>query len=126
MRKLVVVVALLGVLAHAAALARHNGRMLGLWLEHQDLVAALLVICHGGGGSTTADLAKLDLPAAPSDHASDCPLCMGLAVAAILPAPFAIPTPRVVHSERIAHVAEFITPRLRAAWPPTRGPPVRA
>lgn len=127
MRKTVAVIALLGVLVHAAALARHHGKMLGMWLEHQDLVAAMLVICHGGGGVGKTDAANLDLPAPPSDQTADCPLCMGaVATAAVLVAPFDFVAPVASGSERIAQVSVIITPRLRAAWPPTRGPPTMA
>lgn len=120
------VVALIGVLLHAGALARHNGIMLGAALQGNALAADLGVICHGGG-ATTAPAADLLPPPQPSDPQSTCPVCLGLAPAVALtgtgaivvagPAPAAIPV-------TAGHAS--VSQPSHAVCPPARGPPAFA
>lgn len=125
LRRLISLVAMLGVLLHAGLIVRHSTIMLSAKLLHNDLVSALGVICHSDG--TIKEVPASELPAvpAPSDTQSDCPICMGMiAAAAVLPSTTAMRHPADRASERVAVVGEAIAPRLAATWPPPRGPPI--
>ena len=122
-RRWIGVLALLGVLVHAAAVARHNVVSLARGLADRavaaesgaaaDLVAAGITdiaICHG---------------AAPADapKTQDCPLCCGLASVAVLaPSLHTLPVitsdaaPSARPEDRRATVRRF-------ARPQARGPP---
>jgi hypothetical protein len=122
-RRLTVLVALLGVLLHAAIVVRHNGMMLSAHLQRADLLSALSVICFGSG-EQHANVSLPDVPA-PSGSQSDCPICSGLVSAVVaVPQQFVIEARAYAVSQRIAHVAEVIAPTLRSVWPPSRAPPV--
>lgn len=134
LRLWVSVVALLGVLLHAAAIPRHNAVMLAGAIEAADKQAALGAVgeapaamsgllCTAGGGPETG---SGKAPGAPGGS-NPCPICMGLSQAhAILAAcdpaiaaPFAI---------RIAHlpVRDVGIAQRRLYRPPVRGPPCAA
>jgi hypothetical protein len=124
LRRLISLVAVFGVLLHAGLVVRHNAFKLSATLQHQELVEALGVICHGNGG--TAQLAASDVPHVPqpSDSQSDCPICSGMVSAAALPPAMNFAT--LAHdskSVRLAVVGREIALRLVAVCPPSRGPP---
>ena len=127
-RRVFSVIALLSVLLHAGAVARHNVAMLGALLQYDELVAGFAQICHGGVESPSG-LPDTDLPfiPKPTDSKSTCPVCSGLvsAFALVGPEPIRLafaPLPTPVYSGT-AHVPA----RIRyAVAPPARGPPARA
>jgi hypothetical protein len=113
-RRVVSGLVVLGVLLHAAALARHNGTM---------LIVDLMAICHPSGNGTIDKASLPDVPV-PTDAQHNCPVCSGLTLAVVLVPPDLTP-----------HFVAFDTPRPRpaivaarpllplAVLPPTRGPP---
>ena len=123
-RRWIAMMAMVGVLLHAAALVRHHGVMLAVHLEYQSLVSGLSAFCHGG--LEEAGKTALDLPAVPqpSDAQNGCPICAGHAPALAVigldlvegPAPAAASIawgePRTTGPHQFA-----------SAWPPARGPP---
>jgi hypothetical protein len=128
LRLWVSVLALLGVLAHAAAIPGHNAIMLASALETADQQAALAAVGEEpqaiAGLMCGADRsAGKDGPPAPAKSGS-CPICMGVAPAhAILSAcepevsaPFAVLTVRVA-------VRDMRIGQHRLYRPPARGPP---
>jgi hypothetical protein len=134
LRLWVSVIALLGVLAHAAAIPRHNAIMLAGAIEASDKQAALAAVgekstdltglmCSASGRS---DAGSGSAPGAPG-KTSLCPICMGLSPAhAILStcepeiaAPFAILIAR-------APVRDMRIVQHRLYRPPARGPPLAA
>jgi hypothetical protein len=118
--------AVIGVLLHAGALARHNGIMLGATLQGDALAADLSVICHGAGVTKTS---AADLPSAPqpSDPQNTCPICLGLAPAVALTGTGAIlvggPAPQAIP---VAAGHEPVSQLSHAVCPPARGPPAFA
>jgi hypothetical protein len=134
LRLWVSVLALLGVLAHAAAIPRHNAVMLAGVIETADKQAALAAVgekpaamsgllCSAGGRQ---DAGSGKAPGAPG-NSSPCPICMGLSQAhailsacePLIAAPFAILIARQpVRDMRIA--------QLKLYRPPARGPPLAA
>ena len=63
LRRLIGLVAMLGVLLHAGLIVRHASIMLNATLLHSELVSSLGVICHGDGSTTR--LPGSDVPALP-------------------------------------------------------------
>jgi hypothetical protein len=106
LRQWISVVAMLGVLLHAAALVRHYGVMLAAHLQYQALVSDLSSICQGV--ATDVGNASADLPHVPkpSDAQNGCPICSGQT-----------PASAVVAAAPI---------RFHQSWPPARGPPPSA
>ncbi len=87
----IVIVAVVGVLLHTAAVVRHHGVMSAQSAE-RALLADLAVICHGAGGtSTLAAGLPSDMPA--QRGGSDCPVCMGMAVSFMPPTPVTLALP---------------------------------
>lgn len=126
-RKWISVLALLGVLLHAGALARHNAVMTGAAFQYQALLTGLSQICHG---SATGDvLAAADLPYVPrpSDAQNGCPICSGLSPAVAVGAP-KFEVAFVVAPVAFAfHPAAHCAPDSgHAVCPPARGPPAAA
>ncbi len=128
LRRWVSVIALLGVLAHAAAIPRHNAIMLAGAIEVAEKGAALAsvgeepaaiaaLICGGGAGS--------DPGKGPPGKSSTCPICMGMSPAhailsvcePVITAPFAILIARsIVRNARMV--------QLKLSRPRARGPPI--
>jgi hypothetical protein len=122
-RTLIRLIAVLGVLLHAAALVRHHGMMLGGHLQHQALLSDLAALCHAGGdnGSPTAELPWIP---APTQSKSDCPVCAGQVSAFALAAPDLPQLPsRVAVAESWQIAASRGHPQYHAVCPPARGPP---
>lgn len=132
-RRVVGVLALLGVLLHAAALVRHNSFALARLLSPQpttsaaDIALASLAaagltdgtICHVEGG----DPAPSSGQQSPSH---DCPICGGL-VSAVALTPSVLPLLPVQHVRAVmARPEDRRATALRFARPQARGPPVRA
>jgi hypothetical protein len=118
------VLAAFGVLLHAGALARHNGVMLGYALQSDALAADLTAICHGG---TTANAPGSNLPGAPAPASPSCPICMGLAPVAALPAAADLASPPVTEvALRLPVTPAGLAQIPYAACPPARGPPALA
>jgi len=126
-RYIVSLVAVLGVLAHAMLLVRHNGSMVQSRLQHHALSAALDVICYGSGGNgLISGSERASLPH-PSNGETECPICMGMGVTAAVLATCDLPHHAPdIRSARIVVVGKTISQRLVAVRPPTRGPPSHA
>jgi len=126
LRKWVGLLAMLGVLLHAGAVARHHVVMLDAHLQHQRLVSDLQRICHSNGLGTATDESLPDVPR-PSDAQNNCPICCGLTTAVAVMAPDAAPwlvliaPPSPQSVARVAFVGQ--SPAIR---PPVRGPPALA
>ena len=125
-RRLINLVALIGVLMHAGMIVRHQQMMLGAHLERQGLISALGVICHGNGQATAPSDSEVPWVPLPSDQQNNqCPLCAGLASAVAMaaiaecgvPVQFRTAAPQIVRYE--ARPVEIASVR-----PPTRGPPL--
>ncbi len=123
LRRVVSFVLVLSVLAHAAALVRHNAVMLGALQSRAMLIADLMVICHPSGSSTVDKTVLPDVPM-PTDAQNDCPICAGMGATVALAAP-----------EMVLQYLEFDPPlerptlvaapahRSPVLLPPVRGPP---
>lgn len=126
LRRWISLLAVLGVLLHVGAVARHNAVMADALLQHQALVADLQVICHSGGVGVleTADLPGVPRPA---DAKLGCPLCAGVASAFTLPgpetAPLRAPLSAALSSPLATHAAAPQGLDYRCL-PPARGPPI--
>lgn len=131
LRRWVSVFALLGVLAQAVAIPRHNAIMLAGALAAADETLVLVsigtpaesgAICRTDGrwGSN----APSGAPGSPGKSTS-CPICLGLASAhAILPShDLTVQTPFAVSIERVA-VRDMRLAQLDLYRPRARGPPV--
>ena len=118
-RKWISVLALLGVLLHAGAIARHNAAMTGATFQYQALLTDLAQLCHG---STAGDvLARAELPYVPkpTDAQNGCPLCSGLSPAiALLP-----PQPEFVFARAPVAVAFHPDARCTPEFSATRSVP---
>lgn len=122
MRRVITVLAALGVLLHAGAVARHNGVMVTKSLEAQALFAALTIICHSSGTSIVPVSDAGFIPS--SEQASDCPICSGPSPAAVVAEVPDLPASALIQGcERIARIAERALERLPSFWPPSRAPP---
>lgn len=126
LRRVVSFVLVLGVLAHAVALVRHNAVMLEAHQNRAMLMVDLMVICHPSGTSTVDAAVLPDVPV-PADAQNDCPICAGLAATVALAVPELVPhylrfDPPL---ERPTHVAAPIA-RSPVLLPPARGPPALA
>lgn len=74
MRRSASLLALLGCFLHAMLVPWHAAARMPAQFDAQQLAADLQVICHGAGGTTTADI-----PAMPgSGDQTDCPICKGI------------------------------------------------
>jgi hypothetical protein len=122
-RRLVILLALVGVLVHAHLVVRHNTTMVAAQGQMAGLLADLGVICHGGGTSRLAATEQPGLPQ-PASTEGDCPLCSGLAIAAVV-LPEIVTARHVPDSTaaRVAVVGREISVRLAAVRPPSCGPP---
>lgn len=124
-RKWISVLALLGVLLHAGAIARHNAVMTGAAFQYQALLTGLSQICHGS--ATRVAAAELPFVPRPSDAQNGCPICSGLSPAVALSAPWlevasvAVPVAIAFHPD-----ARCTPDSGHAVCPPARGPPAAA
>lgn len=124
LRRWLSVVAMLGVLLHAAALVRHHGAMLGAHLQYQALVSDLLAFCHGGTDASSKLAADLPAVPAPSDTANGCPICFGQAPPAAVAGPVAhVPLTRIAIAVAWREAAPQEQVHHRTFTPPARGPP---
>ncbi len=120
-------VALASMLLHAGFVARHYSAMAANLIEGRSLEAALSVICHPDGTTSTIEVDQSNLPV-PAGKGQMCPICSGLSpTAAVLPTIDFVP-PYVALHLVLAPIAE--TGRLAAdahdRLPPPRGPPLHA
>src|SRR5262245_57130705 len=125
LRRWISVVAALGMLAHAAALARHNNAphnlvMLGAAGPLSKLTADLARICHGGEDAGRA----VDRAPSPVDNQVNCAICAGLGPAFIdvtaQKASFNRLLAPAPATPWLGAVSEGLKLALR---PPVRGPP---
>ena len=132
LRLWVSMVALLGVLAHAAAIPRHNAVMLAGAIEAADKQTALAsvgetpaaisgLLCSAG-----SDAGSGNVPGAPG-KSSTCPICMGLSPAHAILAVFVpeVAAPLAILIAR-APVRDMRIAQLKRYRPPARGPPAAA
>jgi hypothetical protein len=124
LRWLLSFVALLGVLLHAGALARHHGVMLGLYLNELRLAADLAEICHGAGGDATKSPDGLPSTPKPSDGQNNCPICSGQAPSSAVVQfhPFEFKSSSTI-LVRWDQPSEATPVGHVSGWPPARGPP---
>jgi len=129
LRRWVSVIAVLGVLLHAAAVVRHHGLMLAASPVLASLEADLLVLCHGGA-QQTPDVPD-GLPPGPGPKPSDaktaCPIC-AWHVPAFALAPVERPDIPATTVAEIAwpHSRPTAMARRHPVCPPARGPPAFA
>jgi hypothetical protein len=123
LRRWISFLAIVGVLLHAGALARHHVVMLDAHLQHQALITDLLQICHSNGLGTVTPDGLPDIPR-PSETQDNCPICSGLASAVALAAPETASWLRLVEKPALETltVAIFVG-QSPAERPPVRGPP---
>ena len=126
-RKWISVLALLGVLLHAGAIARHNAVMTGANLQFQALLTGLAQLCHSSTTGKLLAAAELPYIPKPTDAQNGCPLCSGLSPAIALLSP----QPEFVFARApvavVFHPDTRCTPDLgHAVCPPARGPPAAA
>lgn len=120
--------AILSMLLHGVAVARHHAIMLGSGSGHAQLLADLGVICSPGLASKSAtdgQPASLPdgLPGGPSS--TNCPVCLGQ-VGAVTIVPIAssgiVAPDRSIRSHDW-HERQRVTLAFEADWPPGTGPP---
>jgi hypothetical protein len=120
------VLAVLGVLVHAAAIARHTTSHAGAALQYHTLLADLAQLCRSDAKTDAAAGPELPFIPPPTDALS-CQVCCGLGstVASLAPegASLVVPAPAAVALQLVSYCA----PQSRfAACPPARGPPALA
>ena len=123
-RRLIGILALLGVLMHAGALVRHNGLMLSALLQYQAIVADLTAVCHGSGAAADSELPYLPRPTGAE---FGCPICSGLVAAFVLPSAEPVAFARPLLDSQEPPPGHFERPGIeRLGLPPVRGPPALA
>ena len=124
-RRGMTLLAVWGVLLHAALVVRHNAMVLNTHLLAQELTKSLVVICHSASGTIRVVSADGSAPIDIPGQQSDCPLCAGMTPAVALVPVVDLPTVQVtVSAVRMVAVARIILERAASAWPPPRGPPL--
>jgi hypothetical protein len=122
-RRLISVLAIIGVLLHAGLFIRHNAMMLGAALDHAALADIFSNICFGhADSSANPDATHPRNQDGPQSRCLDCLSC-GSAVA-LLPAisatygaTYAIVSDSIIPSDPVR-------PNSLELWPPGRGPPL--
>lgn len=120
-RRLISLLAIVGVLLHAGIFVRHNAMMLGAALDRAAFADIFSEICRGGPNSVSPDAPH---PQNPGDPESHCPDCLGVGAAALFPVIF------VDHDAVYSIVSDtfissdVVRPNILVLWPPGRGPPV--
>jgi hypothetical protein len=140
-RRIVSLVALLGVMLHAYALVGHNAMMVQASLSlpatssaQSSILAqidSLSIICRANGGydfdgAQSASIHQQKPGQKHNNASSSCPVCSGIAIGhAVIPPPLVVVQLLRGYSviEPSAHVAT--THLARAALPPARGPPAQ-
>ena len=126
-RKWISVLALLGVLLHAGAIARHNAVMTGANLQFQALLTGLAQLCHSSTSGKVLAAAELPYIPKPTDAQNGCPICSGLSPAVALAASELevafVPVPVMIgfHPD-----ARCTLDSGHPVCPPARGPPAAA
>lgn len=119
------IIAMLGVLLHAAALVRHHGVMLDAYLEYQELVAGLTAICHGDPDAAASSPADFPGYPNPSNALKDCPVCSAQAPTFAVAAPQSLETPvRLAARADRPELARSPCTQPHPVCPPARGPPL--
>jgi hypothetical protein len=124
LRRLIGLLATLGVLLHAGFLVRHNTSALRSALDHRSLAVALGFICHSGEMVAEASVPDLPQVPQPTGQKGECPICAGQAAAsAILADPIVVLGGLRIDAPRVRIVGQTLVVRRVAVRPPTRGPP---
>ena len=122
-RRLLSLLAIIGVLLHTGLFVRHNTMMVGAALDRAGLADIFSEICHGKPDSS----ASPDAPH-PLDHSSpescclDCLACAG--AVALLPTIFVNYAADYTIASDVPIFSEVIRPNGVALWPPGQGPPL--
>lgn len=132
-RKWLSFVAMVGVLVHAYALARHNASMLARSAAPIAIAAQSVTVARTAwtAAGLPVDAFQLCLAAEPSapgsggGTTSDCPLCNGTPVAAV-PPPLVTVAAVPPQSTAVALPRDERSDRHIVIRPPARGPPARA
>jgi hypothetical protein len=126
LRRWISIVAVMGVLLHAAFLVRHSLAMADATRQYHAVLADLTSLCRAGTGDATIPASDLPRLPQPSDG-TGCPICAGpvsaFAIADRQPPPLPVPTATAMQLFSVALAAAVPT---RTACPPARGPPPRA
>ena len=121
-RRLVSVLAIIGVLLHAGFFIRHNAMMLGATLDHAALADVFSEICSGQSNSSASpDAAHPRNQDGSQSRCLDCLSCAS--AAALLPTSANYDATYAVASDSLipSHVVRL---NSLAFWPPGRGPPL--
>jgi hypothetical protein len=124
-RRLVSLLAIIGMLLHAGLFVRHNAMMLGVALDRAAFVDAFDEICLGKSNSpATSDAGH---PQNKGDPQAHCPDCLGFAGAVAL-----LPTISVNYdasysiASDVLFSSQVISTDGLLLWPPGRAPPLLA
>ena len=127
-RKWISVLALLGVLLHAGAIARHNAAMTGATFQYQALLTGLAQLCHGSDDGRTPRRGRTSLRTEANGCAERLPDLLGAE-----PRRLRCSAPELDVVFACAPVAIAFHPDARCApdsghavCPPARGPPAAA
>jgi hypothetical protein len=121
------VLAVLGVLVHAAAVVRHSTGLAGATLQFLTLRADLAQLCHGGARPNAPAGSELPYVPQPADGQGACQLCCGLGSAVALLVPERASVFVATAAAVVVRPASYCAPRsTHAACPPARGPPALA
>jgi hypothetical protein len=118
-RKIVSIVAVVGVLLHATAIARHNAISLESSLDAVARAAALGDICDGAADGQDKSSGK--------SQNSRCPICAGLAGTLLVPSAPDLHVPNVFFVKvDVFTAADSDVREIFLSRPPGRGPPLDA
>jgi hypothetical protein len=125
LRRWVSLVAIAGVLLHAALIVRHNSLMVGADAERAVVAAILGSICHGDAQTASADS---QLPSDPATTKQPrCPICLGFTGGmAVLPDVFDGCIQRYAVALGMETDVATTVSVVGMRRPPARGPPLDA
>jgi hypothetical protein len=126
-RLIVSVVAIVGMLMHAAMFAHHNGLM-ARGAEVLDPLLGQIVICHSGAPADQSSDSNPFLPKLPDPQKASCAVCCGTgtfpAVTASTPGETGISVSLLVQYRSVPK--QVAVPSHTIGVPPSRGPPLNA
>jgi hypothetical protein len=122
-RRLLSLLAIIGVLLHAGLFVRHNAMMVGAVLDRAALADIFSEICSGKPGSSASPDATF-----PGDHGSPeshCPDCLAFAGAvALLPTAFLNYVADYSIASDTPISSQVVSSNGLVLWPPGQGPPL--
>ncbi|MFN0218104.1 MAG: DUF2946 family protein [Hyphomicrobium sp.] len=117
--------ALLGVMLHAAALTGHHTRSMSMAIAQAAATPGSIVICRADGGTETITIEQmLKGGSGKSSKSTTCPLCCGAAPAFAVTAPAPVLLAVIARTVDAPLIVEHAAlPVARAVRPPATGPP---